>query len=369
MDQDQCRLCRRTALTYGKPRKLPIIVLHGALDLGIHGNVDRKAAVIDPARGLCARNAILQHQVSDHVLQHHVDIPGIDPILTLRGRESHTKRLVARRKVILLSDHALPSHLGKDQIPPPQIVLGMADGMIIGRAVGDRRQGGALCKRKLVHTLGKIMLSSLGHALAPIRKVDHVKIPLQDLALVQTPLQIQGVKDLLELAPRRYLIVPRHVFDELLRDGRAAKLRGKAKHAVEPGGNGSIPINTLVLVKALILDRQKSVFQIDGDIRAVNQKMGLLRIHSFGESLPLPRSGRTVGEGIPIKRRRSTMLRIQQKSFGKLHGKRLAHPYTCRDRQKRKNEENNRYRASDPSPDILSASFFFLLLHLPSPLH
>ena len=103
-----------------------------------------------------------------------------------------------------------------------------------------------------------------GYAVTLIRKMNDVEIDLQNFTFIQGSLQIQCVKDLLNFTFHRDVIVSRHIFDHLLRDGRGAKAFFSSQKIVKACGCRPIPIYPVMLKKALVLNGYKSIYQVFG---------------------------------------------------------------------------------------------------------
>ncbi len=80
-------------------------------------------------------------------------------------------------------------------------------------------------------------------------------------------LHLDGGQDLGDLTLDGVVVVVGQVFDQLLCQGGAAVLVFvEMQHQVRHGGDGALPVDTVVLVKALVLDGDHGVLQIDRNV-------------------------------------------------------------------------------------------------------
>ena len=154
----------------------------------------------------------------------------------------------------------------QDGLLPLLIGGQIIEGIVLRGLVGDADDRRALGEREIRNVLVEIGLRGGLYAPAALAEVDGVEIPFDDLALVVLFLELQRAEDLGELALDGHFVLPGQVFDELLRDrGAAVGVRHAGEHFHERSG-GAIPVDALVLVKALVLDRNEGFLHVPGDL-------------------------------------------------------------------------------------------------------
>ena len=91
-------------------------------------------------------------------------------------------------------------------------------------------------------------------------------------------LKLKRLKYLQQLALDGYIILLSEVLDELLSDGRAAEGILHADEHIDKCTCRSIPVNTVMTVKAFVLDGNKSLLHIFGDLVIIDPDTVLLTV-------------------------------------------------------------------------------------------
>ena len=134
------------------------------------------------------------------------------------------------RVVLLLRDILLLEHLVENDDLPLLVLVGVDIRVVDRGVICDADERGALGKVELAHALAEIDLRRRLHALAVFAERDDVEIELHDLLFRVLLLKFQSAENFNKLAAHRDLVAARDIFDELLRDGRAAGLASSEEH-------------------------------------------------------------------------------------------------------------------------------------------
>jgi hypothetical protein len=246
---------------------------------------------VGPAGGLPSQRAIAS---SARRLARAV---AIDDLLAHPGRE--VGRGLARRLRLRRPDQVARRHGLADPalvLRPRQIALlehlrehdvaplpgrGAVGDRVIGRRRGDHagEQGGLVRLQLARAAVCRLAAAEVGYGAPEIRarrgfdsvgavaEVDRVQVLGEDLLLAPLAREVvgeRGLADLLEDRPAA--LRARRVLDELLRDRRAA-LDGAAGREVLPEGTGGAAhVDAVVLVEALVLDRDDRVLHRQRDV-------------------------------------------------------------------------------------------------------
>ena len=98
----------------------------------------------------------------------------------------------------------------------------VAEGMVVVRPLGQRREIGRLRERQLVHRLVEIVERGGGDAVGAEAEEDLVEVELEDLVLGVGLLDAEREDRFLDLAVERLLVGEQEVLGDLLGDGRGA---------------------------------------------------------------------------------------------------------------------------------------------------
>ncbi len=129
-------------------------------------------------------------------------------------------------------------------------------GRVVERRVGrqareQRRLGERQAPRALVEVRARRLLDPVG----TVPEVDRVEVGEQDPVLRPALLELPGERGLANLACDRPLVADVGVLDELLRDRRAALDDTLRLDVLPEGARDAARVDAVVLVEALILDR------------------------------------------------------------------------------------------------------------------
>ena len=244
---------------------------HG-LEIRVDAAVDLVAAVVEQGARRVIADALELHEIAQHVVDDDLFIiavgAGDDGLAA--GGAFEDQLLGAGGLVGFVVDVLLLVHLAQDRLLPALVVLFVIEGIVVGRHVGDADDRGGFGEREILDVLAEIGLCRGLHAVAALTEVDRVQVPLHDLLLVVLLLELQRAEDFTQLALDRHLVASGQVFDELLRDCRAAEVRLHLGEHLDEGAGGTVPVYALVLVKALVLNGDEGVLHIFGDILIID---------------------------------------------------------------------------------------------------
>ena len=255
----------------GNGVQIRIDSVNGVLHIHVQAGIHVVAAVIQQGLGRFLADALELHQVIDHIVDDHLGVVGEDVLGDLlAGGAGEHQFLGYRVFILLVVDVALFVHLPQDGLLPFLVVLLVIEGVIIGGQIGDAHNGSALGHGQVLGVLAEIGLGCGLHTVAALAEVHRVEIPFHDLLLVVLLLQLQGAENLRQLALDGYIVLAGQVLDQLLGDGGAAVAGVHFGKHGDKGTGGAVPVHTLVLIKALVLNRNQSLFQIPGQILIIH---------------------------------------------------------------------------------------------------
>ena len=274
------------AQTAGEVVKVGKNRLHLVLDAGVDGGDDLQAAGIEQLLGRVGAVSLLGLQVGEHGIDDRVDKIALVFVLAVGGAAAvvaHRRDRLGHGLVILfLGDVVVAEHLLEHQLPALLVLLREAEQVVAVGVLDDSGQRGALGQRKLVKILVEVGLGRLAHAVGALPEVDGVEIELEDVVLLVFFLQLEGAHDLLDLALDGGLVLARQVFDELLGDGRAAaEVVPEMQDIVEPGADGALPVDAVVLIEGGVLDGDEGLLQLLGDVVEVHPDAVLATVQAL----------------------------------------------------------------------------------------
>ena len=186
--------------------------------------------------------------------------------------------------VLRLVDVALLEHLLKDEVAARERVLRVRAGREGRRRGDDPGEHRRLVRQQLggagVGALGqalRVVLAEVGargglDPVGALAEVDGVQVLGQDLVLVPLALEVVGERrlaQLLEHGPR--VLRLERVLDELLGDGRGALDRAAGKQVLDHRAADPPEVHALVLVEALVLDRDHGLLHVGVDVLGLDQ--------------------------------------------------------------------------------------------------
>ena len=92
-----------------------------------------------------------------------------------------------------------------------------------------------------------------------IGKMHHIEVKFQNLCFIKFAFKVTRPKNFLYLALPRRCVLSREVFDQLLRDGRTAKMAVTAQHIIPYRCQRAAPIGSAMFKKSLVFDGNNSI--------------------------------------------------------------------------------------------------------------
>ena len=260
-------LLARGARADGELAQIGIVRIHDRLDLRIVAGIHLIAALIEQLLGRVAADAAVGHERADDVLDDGLGVVAVNRVGRGLRLGVHKGGLLRHGGVVLLlRDELELIHLVEHRDAALVVVFRADEGIIPRGIVRDAHDAGALRERQILRRLVEIRLRSGIDAVGAFAEVDHVQIPLHDLFLAVVLLELQRLEDLQQLALHGDIVLMREVFDELLRDCGAAEIVAHAEEHVHECAGRAVPVHALMLIEALILDRNCRMHQILGDL-------------------------------------------------------------------------------------------------------
>ena len=200
------------------------------------------------------------------------------PLIFIRNTGFEHHFLCNRFCVLEFRQVALIVHLTQHvQLTPavplttgPLLTLILINGFGIGieqrGVVGNTDQAGAFRNRQTLQLLAKILGSSTLDTVAALAQVDPVQIFLQDQILVVFPFKYLGTENFHHLSLNGNTLFLGNVLHQLLGNGGAAEVGVAAEEHVDAGFHRGNPVNTLMLVKPLVLNGNGGIDQRLGNV-------------------------------------------------------------------------------------------------------
>ena len=167
-------------------------------------------------------------------------------------------RFCQRILELFFGDEVLIAHLAQNGSAAIFVILGVDQRIPLRRVLGDAGDRRALADGALIDGLVEIQLRRRLDALTVVAEVDDVEVCLDDLILAVFLFDIDRAEDLSELTGERDLVIVGQVFDQLLGQSRAAVVVGAGSQR-QYRRAGSLPVDAVVLVKTLVLDRDDRI--------------------------------------------------------------------------------------------------------------
>ena len=242
-----------------------IDLVHSGLHVGVHRAVDGVAAghdhFVDDVVVVARLVAQVVHHVADDLIDEIGIVFAVARVGLLAAGVLEYQLLRGGRIILRLGDLALLEHLRENELLPLLIVVGVDIGVVQGGVVRDADEGGALGQVEVLNVLAEIDLRRALHAVALFAEIDDVHIVFQDLCLGVRFFKFQRAEYFDQLPADGDLLLARDVFDELLGDGGAAGAAGPQEH-LDAGLDRRVPVHALVLLEALVLDRDTGVDEV-----------------------------------------------------------------------------------------------------------
>ena len=253
--------------------KILINLLHCRLHIGVERGVNLIAARHEHLADNRLIVAGLFAEVPHHVVDDLIFKVGIVVLIAggfAAGIMEH-QLLRDGRVVLLLRDILLLEHLVENDDLPLLVLVGIDIRVVDRGVVRNADERGALGKVELAHALAEINLRRRLHALAVFAERDDVEIELHDLLFRVLLLKFQSAENFNKLPAHRDLVAARDIFDELLRDGRAAGLASSEEH-FDAGLKRRHPVDALMVFKSLVLDGDAGMNEVLGNVLVLHPR-------------------------------------------------------------------------------------------------
>ena len=132
--------------------------------------------------------------------------------------------------------------------------------------VGDADKGCTLSRSQALQLLAEVFRCSTLDTVAAPAQIDPVQVLLHNEVLIVFPLKELGAENFHDLSLNGDALFLGHVLHQLLGDGGAAEVGVGAEEHIDTGLHGGDPVNTLMLIEALVLDSHGGIDQRLGNI-------------------------------------------------------------------------------------------------------
>ena len=225
---------------------------------GLQAAVERGADVVAAVLGLGAERGA---GAQAHFLQEVVRIL----VLGARRLLLHVQRVEQGVLHGAARGPAILGHLAQHPVAPGDGGGSALDGVVVGGALGEAREVGALGQRQLIQRLAEIVVGRHSHAIAVVPEPDLVEIEFEDALLGKRLLEAAGEDRFLHLAAEPLLVGQEHVLGHLLGDGGAALQAAAAREVPDVARHGAaqaLHVDAAVLEEAVVLRREKRAHQL-----------------------------------------------------------------------------------------------------------
>ena len=180
--------------------------------------------------------------------------------------------------VFLVGEVALVVHLAEDvqlavAVSPravPLLALVLVDAYGIGieqrGVIGNADEAGALSRGQALQFLAEILCRRALDAVTATAQIDLIEVILHNEVFVVLPFKELGPENLHDFPLNGDALLLGQVFHQLLGNGGAAELLVSAEEHIQAGFDGGDPVNTLMLVKPLVLNGDSGMHQILGNL-------------------------------------------------------------------------------------------------------
>ena len=203
-------------------------------------------------------------------------------------------------------DHPELGHLAQHLVAAPLGRLRVADGRVRVGRLGDAGQQRGLADVEVLELLVEVDLRrglDADRGLAADGAVrDRVQVALEDPLLGVLVLELLGQLRLADLARVGLLVGDVERADELHRDRRAALLV-VAVEVVDRGADDALVVDAVVLVEALVLDRDGRVAHDLRDVRALEREVQLVVLDEAERGAVGRVDARVLGDRAGLERR------------------------------------------------------------------
>ena len=199
--------------------------------------------------------AKLTFQFAAHVFHE----PGSDAVR--RRLNMQTERRGLGRVGLRIGDHSVFQHGVDDHVAAAEGAIGIRDGRIGHRALGQSGQQRRFRQRQITRVFAEVVFRSSLKSINALAQIDLVGVQGKNLLLGERPLDLNGEKDLLQLAAEGLLAGEKEISRQLHGQGGSAlgaAIRGqivirRAQHAED--------VDSPMALKVLIFDRYDGLAQ------------------------------------------------------------------------------------------------------------
>ena len=283
---------------------LPVVfeqLLKALLQRHILCGVDLQAAVVEHVDGVVLIDVRVLDQQVDRVLENLLVVPVPDVVLygsvrilavlfavrlidvEVDAAELQVVGFLHRLVVLGLRDHALVVHFLDDRIAARLVLFRIVENAERRGVLRRRRDRRAFRDAAVPDILAEVALRRRLHAVIAVAEVDDVEVRFEDLVLRIFLFEVQRHEDLADLSRDADLVLARQVLDELLGDRRTARAVRAGDEAVDCAER-AVPVDAVVLVEALVLDRDHRILHDLRDLREVDARadLGAVVAHVLG---------------------------------------------------------------------------------------
>ena len=162
-------------------------------------------------------------------------------------------------------------------MPAPQRGVARVHRRVVqGRVGGDAGEQGGLREVQLLRALLEVGAGRLLDPVRAVAEVDGVQVGGEDPVLRPVLLELPGERRLAHLARDRLLVPDVGVLDELLRDRRAALDDALLADVLPERAGDAADVHAVVLVEALILDRDDRLAHDRRDLLGLDEDAALV---------------------------------------------------------------------------------------------
>ena len=155
-------------------------------------------------------------------------------------------------------DEALVGHRLQNEVASRQRRVGAVDRVVRRRRLEHRREQGGVGGIEILGRRAEVVLGGALDAVRVVSEVDGVEIRGKDLVLRPALLKLPRERRLAHLALHRLRARQVRVLDELLRDGAGTLVR-TGREAIEERAGDAVQVDAVVLIEALVLDRDDGI--------------------------------------------------------------------------------------------------------------
>ncbi len=209
-------------------------------------------------------------------------------------------------------DRAGPHHRLDDDVAAGNRAIEVHRRGIARRRLNEAGKERRLCDCQVAGGLAEIAARSGLDAVEAVAEIDLVQVQLEDLVLGVEVLDVGRENDFFQFPAKRLVAAEEALARELLRDGASALGTAPFPDIADHGGSHTYHIDAVVLVEALVLDRDDGLDEIrrhpfernldalfledreDGLVGRVEQRRGLGHVPDVAQRVAVGQPGRQV---------------------------------------------------------------------------